>query len=83
MLALGIALLIFAFYQKHRVSAARGDVDSFSRFFSKNPISDWGESSLHKKLDKYDTQITWLFIGSGFLIISGSALCFYFRNKKS
>ncbi len=80
-IVLGIALLIFAIYQKNRVSGARGDINNISKFFSKNPITEYGEGAVHKKLDEYDTQIMWCFVGSAILIIGGIGATFYYRKK--
>lgn len=81
LMILGVGLLVFAGYQKNRVSSARNDVDSFSKFFSKNPISEWGEKSIHAKLDSYDTQIMWCFIASGALIVIGGFITYRYRKK--
>lgn len=82
-IVLGVALLVFASYQKHRVSAARGDVDNISRYFPKNPFTAYGEKSVHEKLDGYDKQILWCFIISGILIVGGGYVTYRFRKPRS
>jgi len=81
-IVVGIAALIYAIHSANRVSSAREDVDKFTGFFSKNPVTEFGKKSIGEKLDEYDAQIRILFIGGLVFILGGAGTVFYFRKKK-
>lgn len=79
---IGIAGVIYAIYNTHRLAEAKKDISGFSKFIS-GTAGDIAEDIGMSQTKKYDTQLTWLWIGSIALVIVGGGVVYFCRKKKS
>jgi hypothetical protein len=81
-LILGIALFVFALYEKGRVNSAKGNISSGTGMFSGNAVGNMVGEVLQGEASKYDTTLNLMEIGGIILILVGGGMLFYLRKSK-
>lgn len=70
-LVIGIALIIFACYERHRVANAKSTIHSGTGFLPENAVSKMVGGSLEKKASSYDAPLMGILIAGIILLIVG------------
>ena len=80
-LFIGLGGVAYAVHSGNKLTTARGRVRRASVLLP-GPSSKVFSGIAHRKMTQYDSQITWLWIGSVALIAIGSSGLYIFRTKK-
>ena len=81
-LLVGIGLLLYGYYGKGQIQAARGDLERKTRILPESPVKDIVKGELKSKVERYREPIRLLFIGGWVLIVAGCAVMIFARNRK-
>jgi len=81
-LVIGLALIGYGIHSKRRISAARKDIEKFTKPFSHNPFGKVIEKDIKGKAGQYDTQVMWLFISGAVLVIVGGVVIIFGRKRQ-
>ena len=74
MLALGVALVIFALYERGRIARAHGDISRGGSFFRDNPVSELVTGSLQSKVSSYEGPVLVCLIAGIVITVVGAGM---------
>lgn len=81
-LVIGVGLVIYGYYGKQDMAAARADIDSKTAIIPDNPLKGMVKSELNARVDQYEGSVRMLFIGGAALIVIGGVLLIFGRSRK-
>ncbi|NGX45408.1 MAG: hypothetical protein K940chlam2_00560 [Chlamydiae bacterium] len=82
-LVIGVGLVIYGYYGKQDMAAARADIDSKTAIIPNNPIKGIVKGELQSRVDQYEGPVRMLFIGGAALIVIGGVLLIFGRSRKN
>lgn len=81
-LVIGLVLLGYGIYGTHRMSEARGDIESKTRYVPGEAVRGAVRGEFYAEVDKYKTPVALCYIGAALFIIGGGVILFYKGKKK-
>jgi len=81
LVVIGIVLLGFGFYGKHRMDVARGRIDTATGFIPEKRTKSFFSGELHGEVNQYILPVTLLFVGGVVFIIGGGIGIYYSRPR--
>ncbi|HSW87114.1 MAG TPA: hypothetical protein VLG49_06415 [Rhabdochlamydiaceae bacterium] len=82
-LIIGIVLIVFACYERHRVANAKSAIHSGTGFMPENAVSKMVGGSLEKKASSYDAPLMGILIAGIILLIVGAWVSILSCRKRS